>query len=75
MTPGSRNKGNVKCFLSNVLKTEEMLNMLNVFWEIGGSEGPNIYIFNISPVSGTFRKKYLTFPLFRELRVTKQGKC
>ena len=61
MTLGSRNRGNVKCFLSNVLKTGEMLNMLNmlnVFWEIGGGvrKGQTFNIFNISPVLGTFRK-------------------
>ena len=32
-------------------------------------------IFNISPVLSTFDKKHLSFPLFREPGVTKQGKC
>ena len=38
-------------FLANVLKTEEMLNMLNVFAEIEGVE-------KAKPLT------YLTFPLF-----------
>ena len=79
MTLGSRNRGNVKCSLSNVLKTGEMLSMLdmlNVFWEIGGGQkGQTFNIFNISRVLATFRKKHLTFPLFRDSRFTKQGKC
>ena len=32
-------------------------------------------ILKISLVSSTFRQKDLTLPLFREGRVTKQGKC
>ena len=77
----SRNRGNVKCFSRKVLKTGEMLNMLNLW----GSKDPisphrfnifNIFnIFNTSPVLSTFRKKHLTFPLLREGRLTKQGKC
>ena len=41
---------------------------------LGGPQN-RFNIFNISPVLGTFRKKHLTFPLFREGGVTKQGKC
>ena len=39
-------------------------------------KGPTFNIFNISPVL-SIKKKHLTFPLFREGRVTKQGnvKC
>ena len=38
-------------------------------------KGQTFNIFNISPVLSIFRTKHLTFPLFREGRVTKQGKC
>ena len=41
----------------------------------GAFRPPKFNIFNISPVLSTFRKKHLTFPLFREGRLTKQGKC
>ena len=65
-----------------VLKTGEMLNMLNVLnvWgKIGAKKrdfgGPTFNIFNISPALSTFRQKHLTFPQFREPKVTKLGKC
>ena len=35
----------------------------------------HIQQFNISPVLGIVYKKYLTFPQFRDPRVTKMGKC
>ena len=65
-------------FFGNVLKTGEMLNMLNMLnprGEMGPSTPKKFNIFNISPVLGILGKKYLTFPLFREGRLTKQGKC
>ena len=40
-----------------------------IFW------GPTFNIFNISLVLSTFRQKHLTFPQFREPKVTKLGKC
>ena len=40
-----------------------------------GGLGGTSNIFNISPVLSIFRKKHLTFPLFRESTFTKQGKC
>ena len=81
-----------------MLKTGEMLNMLNVFGDppkksarnrgnvkyvkyvkcFGrnwGKSTQTFNIFNISPVLSVFEKKHLTFPLFREHRVAKQGKC
>ena len=85
-------------FFMEMLKTREMLNMLNVwvfmatfspehltyltyltfpqFRALFSGRPPNTFnIFNISPVLSSFQKEHLTFPLFREHRVTKQGKC
>ena len=50
----SRNRGNVKCFLPKMLKTGEMLNMLNVW----------VFLAKFSPKHLTLLT-YLTFPLFR----------
>ena len=65
-----------------MLKMREMLNMLNVLNVLGkiwGQKheilGPTFNIFNISRVLSVFRKKHLTFPQFRDPRVTKLGKC
>ena len=65
-----------------MLKTGEMLNMLNmlnVWGKIRAKKsdfgGPTFDIFNISPALSTFRQKHLTFPQFREPKVTKLGKC
>ena len=64
-------------FFRKVAKTGEMLNMLNVWPFQTPPISPktfNIFnIFNISPVLATFRKKHLTFPLFREPRVHETG--
>ena len=59
-------------------KTREMLNMLNMLnawgkiWAQNGPfSRPTFNIFNISRVLSIFRKKYLTFPQFRDPRFTK----
>ena len=71
----------LKGFPKKVLKTREMLDMLNVLNVLGKIrgqkhefQGPTFNIFNISCVLSVFRKKYLTFPQFRDPRVTKLGK-
>ena len=63
-----------------MLKTGEMLNMLNVLNVWGKIRAkkrdfgdPTFNIFNISLVLSIFRKKYLTFPRFREPKVTNWG--
>ena len=53
---GSRNRGNVKSFFRKLLKTGEMLNMLNVW----------VLLAEFSPEHLT-HLTYLTFPLFRAL--------
>ena len=53
---GSRNRGNVKCFFPKMLKTGEMLNMLNVW----------LFLTEFPPKHLT-HSTYLTFPLFRAL--------
>ena len=56
MDLGSRNRGNVTCFLPKVLKSGEMLNMLNVW----------LFLTKFRPKHLT-HLTYLTFPLFRAL--------
>ena len=56
----------------NIFNILNISRVLRIFWE---SPLNTLNIFNTTPVLSTFRQKYLTFPQFREPRVTKLGKC
>ena len=68
MNPGPRNRGNVKCFLSKMLKTGEMLNMLNVFGAFLAQLLPNrghmLNMLNVLNVLGEISQKGQTFNIF-----------
>ena len=59
----ARNRGNVK-----------YVKCVKCSGENSAKSTQTFNIFNISPVLSNFRKKDLTFPLFRDPMFTKQGK-